>query len=98
MKSVADRPAASTAPALESWRTHLDAHSRYCDAHGAASRNGTLCKLAGWLWRRGLAADDVEALLLAVNDRLFRTPRAKVLTIAPSAWRAAPLMTFGVQA
>lgn len=73
--------AAATAVPREHWRTYLDAALAYCDAHAAVSSNGTLCRLAGWLWRRGTSADDLEALLLAVNDHLFKKPRAKVLSI-----------------
>lgn len=79
MESIA---VARAATQVEPWREHLDSALAYIDLHAAASRNGTLCRLAGWLWRRGMSGDDVESLLLEVNQRVFQKPRAEVAHIA----------------
>jgi hypothetical protein len=57
------------------WRAHLAAALAWVDIHAKCTAHDTLVALGGYYWHQGLAADDLQALLLEVNARLSRRNR-----------------------
>lgn len=78
MQSVSRAAGGRHRPTEESggaWRAHLAAALAYVDVHAKCTAHDTLVALAGHYWHQGLASDDLQALLLEVNQRLYRRNR-----------------------